>query len=189
MAGYRAIGAVCEAVVQMLARAWQPDVFDAEAQFKVFRSRDFVAPMETGASLFLYRAAPNGTHRTQPQPAHRRRPLPIDLSFVLTPWAKEASLEQEILTWLLRTMADSAVLSSGLLNTATPGVFSANERVEVVPADVANEELFRLWDVLPGDFQLSVPYAARVVRIDGAEIADAGPVLTRNLDYGVLKRA
>lgn len=175
--------------MRLLAQAWDPTAFDTEAQFKVFRSRDFSAPMETGVSLFLYRAAPNGVQRTQPQPPRRRRPLPVDLSFILTPWAKEASLEQEILSWMMRTMADAAVLSSGLLNSATAGVFAANEHVEVVATDVSNEELFRLWDVLPGDFQLSVPYAARVVRIEGPEIDEAGPVLTRTIDYGVLASA
>jgi len=49
--------------------------------------------------------------------------------------------------------------------------------------------LFRIWDVLPTDFQVSVPYVARVVRIDSELLeAEGEMVLTRELDFGVLKR-
>jgi len=194
VANVRAIGATCEAVVRLLQQAWQPALFDdAELQFQVYRTRSFAAPMDTGVSLFLYRVALNGVQRTPgggigPDGRPRRTQLPLDLHVLLTPWAKEASLEQQILGWVMRTLEDTPILPAGLLNSLSADVFEPEETVEVVAGQISNEELFRIWDVLPNDFQISVPYVARVVRIDSAlNVTLAGPVLSRRLDYGVVK--
>jgi hypothetical protein len=192
MADYRAIGATCEAVLRLLQQSWRLELFDdAELQFRVFRTPSFKQPMDTGVSLFLYRVMVNGVQRTPPakptpsgQP--RRHLLPLDLHFLLTPWAKEASLEQEILGWMMRTLEDRPILPSSLLNALAPGVFDPEEVVEIVTGQLSNEEVFRIWDVLPNDFQVSVPYVARVVRIASDwELKSAGPVLIRELDFGV----
>lgn len=194
MASYRAVGATCEAVVRLLQQLWRPELFDAaDLQFRVYRTKSFATPMETGVSLFLYRVGVNGVQRTPPAPPvpggpARRTQLPLDLHFLLTPWAKEASLEQEILGWVMRAIEDTPSLPAGLLNSVTPGVFDAAETVEIVPGALTNEELFRIWDVLPNDYQVSVPYVARIVRIaSDLEQPAAGPVLTRQLDVGVLR--
>jgi hypothetical protein len=194
MATYRAIGATCEAVVALLRHAWRPELFDdAALQFRVYRTGSFATPMDAGVSLFLYRVMVNGVQRTppaRPTPNGRVRPhgLPLDLHFLLTPWAKEASLEQEILGWTMRTLEDTPHLSAGLLNSLVGGVFEPEEEVDVVPGTLSHEELFRIWDVLPTDYQISVPYLARVVRIDSElDRAVGGPVLTRALDVGVLR--
>jgi hypothetical protein len=56
--------------------------------------------------------------------------------------------------------------------------------------ELTPEEMFRIWDVLPGKFQLSVAYLARVVRIDSArDFAGGEVVLERQLDFGALKRS
>lgn len=197
MANYRAIGAVCEAVVRLLQQSWRPELFDdAALQFRVYRTRNFDAPMDRGVSLFLYRVAVNTAVRTPPArpvppppPGRQRRPqLPLDLHFLLTPWAQEASLEQEILGWMMRTLEDTPTLSAGLLNSLVPHVFQPDEQVQIVLGQLSNEELFRIWDVLPGDYQISVPYIARVVYIDSElDRLEAGPVLSRQMDFGVVE--
>jgi Pvc16 N-terminal domain len=149
--------------------------------------------MEAGVSLFLYRVTLNSIQRTPPAKpgpkGHPRRPqLPLDLHFLLTPWAKSASLEQSILGWMMRTIEDTPILTSGILNTPTAGVFEAEETVEIVAGQLSNEEMFHIWDVLPTKYQISVPYSARIVRIDSElDQREGGPVLTRELDFGVLK--
>lgn len=194
MANYRAVAATCEAVVRLLQQSWRPGLFDgAELQFKVYRTKSFGSPMDAGVSLFLYRVAINSVQRmppARPGPGGvlRRPQLPLDLFFLLTPWARDASLEQEILGWMMRTLEDTPCLPVGLLNALAPNVFEPEESVEIVIGQMSNEELFRIWDVLPNDFQVSVPYVARVVRVDSElERRDGGPVLTRELDFGVLK--
>ncbi|HEY6407384.1 MAG TPA: DUF4255 domain-containing protein [Ktedonobacteraceae bacterium] len=194
MATYRAVGATCEAVVRLLQQSWRREMFNnTDLQFHVYRTGDFATPIEAGVTLFLYRVTMNTVQRTPPAKpglrGQRRRPqLPLDLHFLLTPWAKDASLEQIILGWMMRTIEDVAILPAGLLNTMTAGVFDADETVEIVAGQMSNEEMFRIWDVLPNDYQISVPYIARIVRIDSdLDLLEAGPVVTRELDFGVLK--
>lgn len=194
MATYRAISATCQAIVRLLQQSWRPELFDdAPLQFAVYSTQDFADPMDAGVSLFLYRANINGVQRTPParidaNGQRRRTQLPVDLHLLLTPWAKAASLEHEILGWTMRTLEDWPILPAGILNSQVPNTFSAEETVEIVRNDVAIEELVRIWDVLPHDFHVSASYMARVVRIDSdLDQQTAGPVLTRQLDYGVLE--
>jgi hypothetical protein len=89
---------------------------------------------------------------------------------------------------MMRTVEDTPTLPAGLLNSQLAGVFDADEQVQIVHGQLSNEELFRIWDVLPSDFQISVPYTARVVYIDSTLDRQVGaPVLTRQLDFGVVK--
>ena len=113
----------------------------------------------------------------------------MEVHFLLTPWAGSASLELEILGWLMRTLEDHPILSAGQLNLPIDQVFSPDEFVELVACPLTNEEVMRIWDVIPGDYRLSSPYLARTIRIE-SEIATAegSPVLTRELEYGALKR-
>jgi len=194
MASYRAIAATCEAVARLLRQAWHPGLFDAaDLQFQVFRTRSFATPMDTGVSIFLHRVDLNGVQRTPPAPAlpggrTRFHQLPVNLHLLLTAWAKEASLEHEILGWAMRTLEDMPSLSAGMLNILVDGVFGPDEQVEIVPGQLSSEEMFRIWDVLPTDFQLSVPYTARIVRIDSElDRVAAGPVVRRDLDFGELR--
>jgi hypothetical protein len=196
MATYQAVGATCEAIMRLQQQSWRSDLFQGtDLQFKVYRTRDFATPMDAGVSLFLYRVTVNGVQRTPPAKPlpggrQRRTQLPLELHFLLTPWAKDASLEQLILGWMMRALEDTPVLPAGILNTVIPGVFDTDETVEIVVGQLTNEEMFRIWDVLPISYQISVPYCARIVRIDSElDRREAGPVLTRELDFGALKNA
>jgi uncharacterized protein DUF4255 len=194
MATYRAVEATCEAVMRLLQQSWRRDLFEnRDLLFQVYQTQDFATPMSTGLSLFLYRVTVNTIQRTPlprpgPKGRQRRPQLPLDLHFLLTPWADHASLAQAILGWTMRTIEDTAVLPAGLLNAVTDGVFNDDETVEIVFGQLSNEEMFRIWDVLPRDYQISVPYTARIVRIDSdLELSEGGPVLTKELDLGALK--
>jgi hypothetical protein len=194
MATYRAVEATSEAVMRLLQQSWRRDMFEnRDLLFQVYQTQDFATPMSTGVSLFLYRVAVNTIQRTPvprpgPKGRQRRPQLPLDLHFLLTPWADHSSLAQAILGWMMRTIEDMAILPAGLLNAVTDGVFDDDETVEIVAGQMTNEEMFRIWDVLPRDYQISIPYTARIVRIDSnLDLNEAGPVLTKDLDFGVLK--
>ena len=199
MATYQAIGATCEAIMRLLQQSWRSDLFPgSNLQFKVYRTGDFAEPMDAGVSLFLYRVTVNNVQRTpaaRPLPGGRQRrtQLPLELHFLLTPWAKQdsldASLEHLILGWMMRAIEDTPVLPAGILNTVIPGVFDTDESIELVAGQLTNEEMFLIWDVLPISYQISVPYTARIVRIDSElDQQEAGPVMTRELDFGAWKR-
>jgi hypothetical protein len=189
MATFQAIGSVAEAVARLLGQAWQPSLLnDVEARFEVYQGKDFSAPMDAGVSVFVYQVGVNKVQRTLPpsDPQHRR-PLPLDIWLLLTAWAQDASMEHAILGWAMRAIDDNPILSSGFLNAYIPGVFRPEETVELTLAELTNDEIFQLWQVLPNSLQLSAPYVARVVRVESElAVTQGGPVFTRELEFGTL---
>jgi Pvc16 N-terminal domain len=194
MATVQAIGSVAEAVARLLGQAWQPSLLNGiDAQFEVYQGKDFEtspsqAQITTGVSVFVYQVSVNKVQRTLPPstPQHRR-PLPLDIWLLLTAWAQNVSTEHTLLGWAMRTIDDNPILSSGFLNAAIPGVFRPEETVELAPAELTNAEIFQLWQVLPNSLQLSVPYVARVVRVESElTVPQGSPVVTRELEFGAV---
>lgn len=195
MADFRAITGVSEAVVELLRTSYRPEVFNNELEFKVFTSRDFANNIiSNGASLFMYRVFVNGVHRSPPGRlrADGRRDqtqLPVELHFLITVWGKDASMQNTLAGWIMRTLEDTPMLPAGVLNAVVPGVFQPDETVDILPAELRTEDLFRIWDVLGlNAYQLSIPYVARVIHIESSEpLPDDGhsPVQTRQYNAAV----
>jgi len=191
MATLSAVAATSEAIIRLLRSSYDPTQFNnASLDFQVYVSSDFLTPMDEGVSLLLYRIFPDGTSRTPPgrlQKNGQRGPtkLPLELHFLLTAWAKTASLQHELAGWMMRTLEDNAVLYPSLLNSYKPDVFFPEETVEIALAQLSTEDLFDIWDVIIRHvYQLSVPYVARVVRIESTLTKPAGaPVQQRVMDY------
>lgn len=88
----------------------------------------------------------------------------------------------------MRVLEDHPILPASLLNGVRAGVFRNEETIEVVVGQLTNEELMRIWDDLNAEYQLSVPYIARVVRIESAqEVSQGELVKQRQLEYGVVR--
>jgi hypothetical protein len=196
MADYRAIAAVSEAMVYLLESQYRPEDFDGnQLQFKVYLAKDFAQPMEAGVSCFLYRIYANGTHRTPSgrlrTDGQRYRPqLPLDLHFLLTAWARDASLQHTIAGWMMRLLDDTPSLPAGLLNHNMPGIFHPDETVEISLTELTTEELFHIWEVIVNNaYQISVPYVARNVRIESQQLLSVGrPIQERTFDMRQLER-
>ena len=195
MAGIHAIQTTCEAVVRLLQESYRPDLIESQMnlQFEVYSTEDFKSHMQQGLSLFLYRVYVNQSQRAPlgkyPDGKQRRPQLPLDLHFFLTVWGAKASLQQVILGWAMRVLQDNPVLPASLLNGVRSGVFWDDETVEVVVGQLSNEELMRIWDDLGTEYQLSVPYVARVVRIDSEVVlTDVGQVKQRGYNFGTLHK-
>lgn len=189
MADFRAIAGVCDAVIRLLRLNYDADDFNNELQFQIYLSDNFSQPMSAGVSLFLYRVAPNGTHRAPrgrvgPGEQRYKSQLPVDLHFLLTAWGKDASLQHRIVGWMMRTLQDNPILPVGLLNAGTPDAFRPDETVEINLAELGNEDLFRLWETMAQNiYQLSIPYVARMVMIESTEtISQGAPVQERMFD-------
>jgi hypothetical protein len=173
MATLSAIAATSEAIIRLLRSSYDPTQFNsASLDFQVYVANDFLNPMDEGVSLLLYRIFQDGTNRTPPGrllPNGQRGPtrLPLELHFILTAWAKTASLQHELAGWMMRTLEDHPILYPSLLNSYKPDVFYPEETVEIGLAELSTEDLFNIWDVIIRHvYQLSVPYVARVVRIE-----------------------
>lgn len=194
MADIHAIQTTCDAVVRYLQESYRADLIEPQLnlQFAVFNTDDFREHMSAGVSLFLYRVYVSQSHRSSGIQTSNGRtrlpPLALDLHFFLTVWAPRASLQHAILGWAMRMIEDKPVMPASLLNGVRQGVFQDDETVEIIAGQLTNEELMRIWDDLPAEYHLSVPYVARVVRIDSSiEVSPASVVRQRHLEYGAVR--
>jgi hypothetical protein len=194
MSTHAAIASTMEAIVRLLRASYDPDDFNgAVLDFQVYVSADFDQPMDQGVSLLLYRVYHNGSVRAPqgrllPDGRRRHTELPVDLHFLLTAWATQASLQHEIAGWAMRVLEDQPLLSAGLLNSYRPGVFRPDETVTLGPTDLSVEDVFRIWEVMiEHSYQLSVPYVARTLRLESLRLErEHGPAQERAFDMALL---
>ena len=193
MGSVRAITAVSDAIVHVLQSQFDAAEFDGnQLQFRVYLAKDFAQPMDAGVSVFLYRVYVNNSQRSvgarlSLDGRRLRPPLSLDLHFLLTAWAQDASLQHAIAGWMMRALEDTPNFPAGLLNHRFAGSFHPDESVELAVTELTTEELFRIWEVIVNNaYQISVPYVARVVRIESERLlpADAGPIQERGLLVG-----
>jgi Pvc16 N-terminal domain len=185
MATYHAIAATGEAIIALLRAACPKPEF-ANAQFVLYQASDFQNPMDEGISLYLYRISVNTTIRNRrPRlgPDGRRYPpsFPVDLHYLLTPWAKTAGRQQRLLGWAVRALEDTPILPRGLLNHGPDSeTFLPNETVELVCDILSLQDIVNIWDAFKPNLQVSMPYVARMIAIDSTvELSEAPFVQTR----------
>lgn len=183
-AGLSAVGKSIERLVGAGFREEEPLTSGATKAVLV-RTEDFSPgnqPTSIGApalSIFFYRVDFNKTMRaawSSVGHVEGRVHLPLDLHLLITPWASNAEDELRILGRAMHYMETHPILSGPLLHPS--GAFAANESVQLVLEDVPTEAVMRTFDSLPTEYKLSVPYIARVVRIDGRDAVVRPPVTT-----------
>lgn len=194
MAGYQAISAIGQAIVSLLKSA-RPAIEFPNVDVKLFQAKDVQNVGEwEGLSLFLYRVTVSGSRRQMPAtigPDGRpyKRPLPVDLFYLLTAWAKTAEMQHVLLSWAMRTIEDSPSLPASLLNSHFPNdrPFRGDESVELIHDSLSVQDLNNIWEILgKHNVQVSASYVVRVVSIDSRlqEPPDVGAVQTRVIDAG-----
>src|ERR1051325_1788201 len=193
MATFQAIAATGQAMLGLLADA-VPKPCVANRQFESYQIGNFGSPMEEGISLYLYRVAVNGTIRnrppiTGPDGRRRRPPIPLDLFYVLSVWARSAVKQQRLLGWTIRMFEDVPILPTGLLNNygPEPEIFHPGETVEIILESLTLGDFNNLWSATKTALPLSVGYVARMVGIDSElPLSEAAEVQTRDFKAGVL---
>jgi uncharacterized protein DUF4255 len=190
LATYHAIAATGKAILGLLEAATPPEF--STIQFKLYRPVDFQDPLTEGIGLYLYRVTTNTTRRNFPprldSTGRRFRPqLPIDLHYLLTPWAQTSERQHQLLGWSMRVLEDTPILPPGLLNHYGPDqeTFQPDESVELVCEPLALQEIVNIWDAFKPNFQISVAYVARMITIDSQIVlSEFPPVQTRVLNFG-----
>lgn len=109
MATYDGIAAVSKAIIGLLDDARDSFPHQPAPKFKLFHASDFDDPKSAdggftlpGVSLCLYRVALNTSMRNAPRQLRAdghtyRAPLPLDLYYLLTPWASSVEMQQRLL--------------------------------------------------------------------------------------------
>ncbi|NTX67251.1 DUF4255 domain-containing protein [Myxococcus sp. CA051A] len=197
MANLFAIHSIGESLVSYFRHAYESLPAEQRAKlpnvqaFNLFSSKEMgggpnaTEPVRPALTLYLYRVTMNEHLRNQPATggsASTHPPLALDLHYLLTVWAEDAKDEHRLLGWAMNLLHTHQTLSASDLNE--DGGWGPGEMVQLIPAELSNEDLMRIWDTFQRPYTLSVSYIARVIRIDVAEGLAAKPVVARRLSYG-----
>ena len=190
MAGDNAIYAVAKTILGLI-EDYCPDTFNAEF-FDFYHADDYrTAPEKRGFSLMLYRVGINASLRNLPprrdENGRRVKPsLPLDLHYMLTPWASSADTQQLMLGWVMRFLEDRQVIPAAIVNSYAAGALRPDEAIEFVCDPLAATDYFNLWEKLKPGMQTSVTYVARMVLLDSKlQVDEALPVQTREFEVGI----
>ena len=132
-------------------------------------------------TLFLYRIDFNKTMRAAWSAVGSfdgRGHLPVDLHFLVTAWADNAEYEHRILGRTLQCLETTPILSGPLLYPDPQADWATNEAVQLSLEEISTEAVMRTFDSLPVDYKLSIPYIARVIRLDSRAAYPSPPVNT-----------
>jgi len=193
MATSAAVGATSDAILTLLRRAAFDDPDWRTVSVLHYRSSDLQKALSPDTpltlSIFLYRVALSAglrnvpTHYLNDKP--RRPAIPVDLFYLVTAWASDATMQQKLLGWAIRTIEDTSTLPSNLLNEgAWAGVFAPSETVELVWHVLTMQEEYDLWQIAQTNQQPSASYVARTVALESTLTMPTGPaVQTREFDF------
>jgi hypothetical protein len=201
MSGFAGIAAVGKSIERMLNLAFtERQPVPTKNTRAVLIKTDDLMPKNVAAaigpyalSLLLYRVDFNKTMRaawSAVGSADGKGHLALDLHFLLTPWADNAEHEHMILGRAMQEIEYTPVLSGPLLYSPVlpypdEPETAATESVQLMLEEISTEALMRTFDSLPTDYRLSVPYVARVVRIDTRGSRITPPVTDALLPLGV----
>ena len=140
----------------------------------------------THLSLYLYRITVNEHSRQIRRPlaaSDSRTPLGLDLHYLLSAWSANPLDEQVTMAWAMRQLHQFPVLDASLLSPEAG--WAPDEVVQIIPAELSNEDVMRIWDAIDPAYRLSVSYVARLVRLDpDSDAADHLPVVATRFAYG-----
>jgi len=203
MAGFTGIAAVGISIQRMLASAFgqREPVPGKNTKAVLIRTEDLADTLvkerigDFALSILLYRVDFNKTMRAAWSAvgnADGRGYLALDLHYLLTPWADSAEYQHYIMGRTLQIIEQTPVLSGSLLYSpplpatdeyADEPETGATDSVQLILEEISTEALMRTFDSLPGNYHLSVPYVARVVRIDTQGLLDRPPVSDANIQF------
>lgn len=185
MAGFAAIAAAGRSIERILNAAFtavQP-IAGKVTHAVLVRTADFESTNvatsigSPALSIYLYRADFNKTMRaswsavgSQDGQGH----LVLDLHFLLTAWADNAEFEHRIIGRAMQVLETTPILSGPLLEGSAN--WAPTESVQLVLEEISTEAVMRTFDSLPTDYRLSIPYIARMVRIDSLSPVVTPPV-------------
>ena len=177
MANIHAVFSVGSSIATYLRNAYATQPGRAqlpECDFVLLSSGELAGTIEdtTRISLYLYRVTVNEYTRQQrpgSMPLAQQPPLGLDLHYLLTVWANTPQAEQLPLTWAMRQLYLHPVLDASSLSPEA--AWGPDEVIQMIPAELSNADMMRIWDALEPPYRVSVSYIARMVRIDLDDIA------------------
>jgi len=185
MANFQSIAAAGSSVVRVLNSCFEQEqpIESRRTRAQLVRTFDFEEPgsriPSPALTVFFYRVDFNKTMRASWSAVGSQDGLPhlpVDLQFLITPWADNAEDELRILGRAMQCLETHPIFSGVLLDPI--GGWTPGESIQIMLGELSTEEVMRTFDSLPIDYRLSVPYLARIVRLDGNRPQPAPAVTT-----------
>lgn len=187
MANQFAIHSVGESLRKYLENSYPQELRTSNScTFRLVSSGELTDPGSFGTSLtlYLYRVTMNEHLRNTPRvndPSDAMSPLAVDLHYLMTVWANNALAEHTILCWAMRQLYQRPVLDNSSLSPEAG--WSTADVIQLIPAELSNEDVMRIWDAVDPPYHLSVSYIARVVRIDADAFDSSRPAVATRFSY------
>ncbi|HSW22256.1 MAG TPA: DUF4255 domain-containing protein [Burkholderiaceae bacterium] len=152
-------------------------------------------------SVFLYQVHANAelrnmTMRTRVDGSTQRQPLPLELCYLITPWAVRnaddlasdsvaAQEEARMLGAVLQACYEGAELGRAeLADDPLQPVWTDQDGLQVILESLPVETHYRIWDAAELGYRLSVVYRVRVASLDVLELLSSSRV--EQADLGVM---
>ena len=188
MANLYAVHSVGLSLVTYLRNAYpEPLRSEHPCQFRLISSGELAEPDDIGTAVTLYLYSISKNKYPQCKPGENRSrealfSLSIDLHYLIIVWANSALVEHSLIAWVMSQLNQHPILDMSTLSSE--GGWLPNDQVHIVPTELSTEDLMRIWDALTPSYRLSVPYIARVIRIDPEPITENLPVVAKRFEYG-----
>lgn len=186
MSDYAVIADVSQTLEKLLNDAMKVFATPPKAQVHDLQDPISLAPPTLTIFLFDVVEDPNVRNRPRlrgvapPDVTITKPPMALQLHYLLTPWSKDRSTDQQMLGRAMQVLYDNATLSGPRL---VGGLANTDQIFEVVLTPLSLEERARVWNAVHKPYRLSVVYEVRVINLDPESAARLHPVGTRSLNY------
>jgi hypothetical protein len=136
-------------------------------------------------NLFLYHVAPNVAARNFDGQGRIGKPpgLALELFYMVTVYGRNSSdiLSQRLLGRVMSLLHSYPTLQPPDIAAALPGsdLSQQSERVRILPHDISNEEMVRVWGTFQVKYRLSVVYRVSVVLLDHEQLQPDAPAVAK----------
>lgn len=114
--------------------------------------------------------------------APQRTAMVLELRYLLVVWGKQSALGEHVMLGQCMDILDrNAVLAGPLLSDAYG--WESDDALKITLEPLATDELMRVWDAMNADYQLSVGYVVRAVRLAPRIEQDAPMTNMRSLVF------
>jgi hypothetical protein len=194
MAKHQALAAIGAAIRGLVLERYPRDEFDAlDVQLIQFSDIEKGLSGE-GFGILLWRVAINLQRRARGARTdifgNRFRPsLPVDLSFLIVPYAADAEKHLRMLGWAMRALEDAGTLTASQLNhyLQESDVFAPEEDVELVCDPLAVSDHLSMWDRMRKHPPIGAFYLVRMALLDSDQpIHEYPQVVERDFQAGAM---
>jgi hypothetical protein len=188
MAGHRALAATGRSIVDLLNRRFEQQLPTGPRPTAVLAGTyDFDQVNSSPTSVIRYPAVSVYCYRVSVDPTMRAAwsgvaardgipRIPLRMHLLVAAWDTHVESELEWLGLAVKVLERDSILSGPLLHPS--GEWGPGDTVEVVTDELPVDSMSEAFEALTTQYRLSLPYLARVVRIDGNPESTAGPVAT-----------